>query len=174
MSEKYTVGTFVVYDIYGICKIDRIEKLSFSKDTPKKDYYVLSPLNSQSSTYYLPVSNSGACQKLRLPMTEAQIQELLIEAKKADIQWIERRQERADLSNRILAGGISPELVRLVGCLYEKHKAISEQGKKLSSTDEHFFLSAENMLKEEFSFSLGIPAEEVSQYIHKFMTAETD
>ena len=172
MPEKYTIGSFVVYDVYGICKIDRIEKISFSKDSPKKYYYILSPLNSPSSIYYLPISSDVTSKKLRLPMTEYQIKALLIEAKTSNLKWIEKRLERHDLSSRILSKGISPDLVCLIGCLYERRKIISEQGKKLSYTDEHILVSAENLLKEEFSFSLGIPPEDVSKYIHSIMTTK--
>ena len=48
MSEKYNVSDFVVYDVYGVCKILKIENLSFLSGTPKQSYYILSPLNSSA------------------------------------------------------------------------------------------------------------------------------
>ena len=50
-----------------------------------------------------------------------------------------------------------------------KIKSLSEKGKKLSSTDEGLFISAEKLIKEEFAFSLGISPEGVTEYIHAFM-----
>ncbi len=169
MSEKYNVGDYVVYDVYGICRISKIEKLTFIKNKPKRDYYVLSPLNADSSTYYVPVSGDAAGDKIRLPMTEDEIRQLLTTAKNTVITWIEKRQERNDSYNRILLSGITPELVSLIGCLYNKKQQLSSVGKKLSSTDESTFFEAEKMVKEEFAFSLNIPTDKVSEYIHTFM-----
>ncbi len=172
MSEKYSIGDFVVYDVYGICKIDRIENISFTKREPKRNYYVLSPVNAPTSTYYVPISKDVTDKKLRLPMSENEIQFLLSTAKNSDIEWIENRQIRAEKFNHILSQGISTDLLKLIGCIYNRKTLLAQQGKKLSATDERFFTTAENMLKEEFSFSLGIPAIDVTEYIHNFMTQE--
>lgn len=168
MSEKYNIGDFVVYDIYGICTVSKIENLSLISGAPKRKYYILSPLNAASSTYYVPVSGE-AVNKLRAPMTEAEIQQLLLKAKASMPDWIEKRQERNEYTNRILSMGITPELISLIGCLYNRKQLLETQGKKLSSTDENTFALAEKMVKEEFAFSLNISADKVSKYIHTFM-----
>ena len=168
MSEKYNIGDFVVYDIYGICTVSKIENLSLISGAPKRKYYILSPLNAASSTYYVPVSGE-AVNKLRAPMTEADIQQLLLKAKASMPDWIEKRQERNEYTNRILSMGITPELISLIGCLYNRKQLLETQGKKLSSTDENTFALAEKMVKEEFAFSLNISADKVSKYIHTFM-----
>ena len=169
MSAEFNIGDFVVYDVYGICKILRTENISFSKGTPKTAYYVLSPVNAPSSTYYIPLSGEIAAQKLRPPMTEKEIQALLLESRKFSPDWIEKRQERHDYANRILSAGITPELISLIGCLYNRNQQLEAQGKKLNSTDNNIFLSAEKMVREEFSFCLDIAPEDVSRYIHDFM-----
>ena len=169
MQTEYKVGTYLVYDTYGICKLTETENISFSKGTPKKPYYILSPLNSPSSTYYVPVGNEAAQKKLRLPLTEKEIRSLLEKSLDCHINWIENRQERNDTFGRILSLGITTELIALIVCLFERKTELSEKGKKLSSTDEGFFISAEKLIKEEFAFSLGISPEGVTEYIHAFM-----
>lgn len=168
MQSKYFPGTFVVYDIYGICKVNKIENISFSKGTPKRPYYVLSPLNTPSSTYYVPITNEVLSNRLRLPMSEKEIKALLERSRNINIKWIENRHERNETFSKILSSGISEELICLIGCLYKKRLALTQSGKKLCSTDENIFKTAEKMLKEEFAFSLGIPCEEVTDYIHNF------
>ena len=49
MSEKYNIGDFVLYDIYGICTVSKIENLSLISGAPKRKYYILSPLNAAAS-----------------------------------------------------------------------------------------------------------------------------
>jgi RNA polymerase-interacting CarD/CdnL/TRCF family regulator len=172
MSEKYSIGDFVVYDIYGICIVNKIENLSLISGTPKRKYYILSPINSPASTYYVPVSGE-AVNKLRLPMTETEIQQLLLKAKSSSPAWIEKRQERNEYANRILSMGITPDLISLIGCLYNRKKLLENQGKRLCATDENTFSLAEKILREEFAFSLNIPADKVSEYIHTFMESIT-
>lgn len=172
MSEKYSIGDYVVYDIYGICKITAIQNLSLISGTPKKNYYVLSPLNVSSSTYYVPVSGEASRERLRLPMSENEIKQLLLRAKNIVFPWAEKRQERLEKANRVLSEGITAELVSMLGCFYNKKKDLEACGKKLSATDENIFFLAEKALKEEFSFSLGIPQDEVSEYIHTFMHSD--
>lgn len=102
-------------------------------------------------------------------MTEDEIHNLLLTTKNTVLYWIDKRQERNDTSNRILSSGITPELVSLVSCLYNRKNQISETGKKLTSSDESIFSQAEKIIKKEFSFSPGIPDTKVSEHIHTFI-----
>lgn len=165
MTEKYAAGTFLVYDTYGICKIREVKKMTFSKALPMQTYYVLSPLNSPASTFYVPADNEALCQKLREPMSEREIKRLLGESEKISLDWIDNRQNRNENFHRILDSGITPELIALIRCLYSRKLSLSENGKKLSSTDEGIFTSAEKLVKEEFAFSLNIEPEKVAEYI---------
>ena len=94
MAQKYKIGECVIYDTYGICKITEIKQMSFMRSIPKQEYYVLSVLNSPSSTYYLPTQGVLAETKLRYAMTEDEIKALLSSAKECEIGWIDARQER--------------------------------------------------------------------------------
>ena len=169
MAQKYKIGECVIYDTYGICKITEIKQMSFSRSIPKQEYYVLSVLNSPSSTYYLPTQGTLAETKLRSAMTEQEIKTLLSSAKECEIGWIDARQERQQLFQGILSEGISPELVAMIRCLYMRKTQLQENGKKLSGGDESVFNSAEKLVSEELAFSLGLLPEEVSKYIHDFM-----
>jgi RNA polymerase-interacting CarD/CdnL/TRCF family regulator len=169
MLDKYNIGDYVVYDIFGICKIVNIEKLTFTKGTPKTDYYVLSPLNSNISTYYVPTDVNFIKHKLRLPLSKNEIHQLLTDSKNIIINWIDKRQERNDCSNRILSSGITPELISLIVCFYNKKQELISNGKKFSATDENILSLAEKAVKEEFAFSLGINTDSVGEYIYNFM-----
>lgn len=41
MQTEYKVGTHLVYDTYGICKLTETENISFSKGTPKALLYFI-------------------------------------------------------------------------------------------------------------------------------------
>lgn len=171
MTGKYEKGTFLVYDTYGVCEITEVKSMKFSKAAPLQTYYVLMPLNSKSSTFYVPTDNEELCARLRKPMSERQIKDLLSEAEGASFDWIDNHQTRNEKFHRILDKGITPELIGLIICLYERKLELAGKGKKLSGTDEGFLSSAEKLVKEEFAFSLSIGREEVTEYIRNYFEA---
>ena len=122
MHTEYKPDTCLVYDTYGICKISRIENISFSKGTPKRPYYVLSPLNSPASTYYVPVENEVLQKKLRLPMTESEINDLLKTAVGQSVKWIENRQEKSLVCGAELFALFGKVKTALIKTAYETDK----------------------------------------------------
>lgn len=165
MSEMFAEGAAVVYDIYGVCRIKEIKPMSFTGGKPTQKYYVLSPLNSSLSTYYVPVDSEKLTKKLRNPLTKSEIHSLLHGTAKNSMQWIENRQMRSETFRAILNEGVSAELLSLIKCLFERKQELSEKGKSLSATDENMLSSAEKLICEEFAFSLGTEKENVTGYI---------
>lgn len=172
MLPQLQPGSYVVYDTYGICKVNEIKGLSLVKGSPVEEYYVLTPLNSGSSTYYVPLKSEAALNKFRPPLTKKEIEELLVSSRNKKVLWTENRQARNEHFQNILASGLSSELLELIGCLLRKKAQLPEKGKKLSYTDEGFLVAAEKLINEEFSFSLGIPVEAVGEYILSFINSE--
>lgn len=168
MTEKYNKGDTVVYDTYGLCSVEDIRNISFSKLEQPQDYYVLSPLANSISTYYVPINNEKAASKLRLPLTKEQVDGMLSQVQTENCSWIDNRQLRSDSFQGILRRGISSELISLIHCIYLRKEVLTKQGKHLSATDENIFSSAEKLLNEELSFALGIEKEKVSEYISAY------
>lgn len=168
MAEVFEIGSAVVYDVYGVCKVNEVKMMSFSRERKMEKYYVLSPLNSSVSTYYVPVNSEMTSKKLRAPLTKEQIHGILSQARDCDYSWIDNRQLRSDSYHRILREGICPDLVALIRCLFERKAELTQKGKSLAATDEGVLSSAEKLINEEFAFSLGIKNEEVSNYIQKY------
>ena len=160
---QFNKGDTVVYGIYGICKIKEIRFTSFSPDRPKEKYYVLSPDENKNSTYYVPFSSAD--EVLRLPMSKCEIEALIENARKIHIDWPENRQHRSECLRQIVSGGISEELIVLLGYLYTKRTELSSQNKTLPSTEEVLFSSAERLLHNEIAHSLGLSENEVCSYI---------
>ncbi|MBQ7118163.1 MAG: CarD family transcriptional regulator [Clostridia bacterium] len=170
--ERFSVGETLVYDIHGLCRVREIKGMSFIKTEPKRDYYVLEPITGATSLYYVPVENERAVSKLRRPLTKDELDEVLSEVKDEDYRWIENRQLRSEVFHSVLAGGITPELISLIRCIYCRKEELSERGKRLSATDEGIFSAAEKLLNEEFAFVLGIEKEKVSEYISSYFLSK--
>lgn len=165
MENQFKAGDHIVYDTYGICEITEVKKMTLVSGTPFQPYYVLRPLSAGHSTYYVPCENEALCNKMRLPMNKEKINELLAESVLSSVKWIENRQLRSEKAREIIRNGVTPDLIALIRCLYERKLSLKENGKALSATDESLLSSCEKLVSEELSFSLDIPIDEVAGYI---------
>lgn len=170
MKEVFTKNDILVYDNYGLCRMEGIRNTNFLSGMPKQDYYILVPLANSASTYYVPVKNEKAVSKLRHPLSEAQIKNMLTESRDINISWIENRQLRSEAFSHILNKGVCPELVALISCFHFRAEALSSRGKSISTTDEILFNSARELLFEEISYVLGIEKDKVEEYIAAFLS----
>lgn len=162
----YQIGTVVSYGTTGICTIEDIRMESLSRaGARKQEYYVLRPLATPTCVTYVPTGNEALTGKMRPVMTGEAIDSMIDAVGGETLPWIEDTRQRADAYQKILNGGISGELLRLIGCLYLEKKSRAKGGRKFCATDEKLLSSAERMVSEEFAYALHIPEKEVSAYI---------
>ncbi|MBQ8960032.1 MAG: CarD family transcriptional regulator [Ruminococcus sp.] len=161
----FNVGDAVVYATYGVCVIKSIE----TRDLIGEDveYYVLQPAGDPRNTFYVPTSNGSLRDKMRRVMSKEETESLICSMPREELIWIEDEQERKTEYRRILDGGDRRELVGLIKTLYLHKQQLQESHKKLHSADERALNDAENMLYDEFAYSLGISREQVLPYIRE-------
>ena len=145
----YNINDVVVYGSNGVCVITAIEKRDFSGENI--EYYILHPVHNSKNTFYVPTENS---------VLTATISE-------KNSLWIENNIQRKEAYKQIIENGNRNELLCLIKTLHEKNLELISKHKKLHSTDERFLRDAENIIYDEFSYSLDIPREEVIDYIKK-------
>jgi len=162
----YQIGEVVSYSTTGLCTIVdiRIESMSRS-GARKQEYYVLRPMATPSCVTYVPTANPVLTGKMRRILTCGEIEQMISSVKGQSMEWIEDTRQRAEAYQRVLSGGISPDLLKLISCLYLEKKSRSQGGRKFCATDEKILTSAERILSEEFAYALQIPEKEVSEYI---------
>ena len=161
----YNVNDAVVYASYGVCVISAIEERDFSGENI--EYYILRPVGDKKNTFYVPTSNSALKDKMRSIYSRKEVNNLISMMSDEQYIWIDNDFQRKEEYKKIIDRGDRLELVRLIKTLYEKNAELNKQHKKLRSTDEKFLREAENMLYDEFSYSLSIPREEVVDYIKR-------
>lgn len=159
---QFNIGEHVLYGKTGVCLIDDIKKCDFLK----KDilYYILKPVASKGSTVYVPV-DSDLTKDMRPIITEEEIESLLCDAKGKEIEWIEDRQARLELFNSILSEGDRQKIILLIRCLYLKKQEKLLVKKNICIADENILKTAEKLINEEFSFSIGCSEKSVVNYI---------
>lgn len=163
----YKKGDLVVYGNNGVCRVDDIKDMSFSSTTEVSSHYVLSPIEGQSFTIFVPADNEAALSRLRRVMTRQGIDSMLSGAKGKEIEWIDAKNERTARFREIMKYGIKEDLILMMRCLYSKKAELAGIGKKLPAADEQLLKTAEQLVNNEFSCVLGISSGEVGPYIRK-------
>lgn len=161
--HAFDIGDNVSYTAVGICRITGIEKKCFDGEN-EYDYYILSPVNSNTSKYYLPVDKCEG--KLRKLLSKEQIIDIIDNALKSDdIDWESNCRERKAKFNSILSGDDSEQLFQMLKTIHFQQEKNKLSGKKLVNSDEAVMKAAENIVFQEFAVVLGIEYDEVKNFI---------
>ncbi len=163
MQRQFEKLQYVCYGANGVCRIEDI--CSMPDLSAHALFYVLKPIADHNSVYYIPTDNERLVSKLRLPLTREEIDAAIDSVKDAPVQWIDDRTERQKQCHAALRESDVRQILLIVGMLYLHKQNLSEENKRLSSTDETILRDAEKLTENEFSFVLGLPADEVGPYI---------
>lgn len=160
MFEK---GDYIVYGTKGVCQVEEITELDIKGTAERKIFYVLRPCFQKGSTIFTPVENGKIIMRAVMSRKEA---DALVE----EISGIEVLQESSDKERekqyREAIKSTDPrQWVRIIKTSYLRGQQRKAQGKKVTTLDERYFHAAEEQLHEELSIVLGVPKEEIRDYI---------
>ena len=156
------IGQTVLYGTNGVCKIEDITVKSVGK--LKMEYYVLKPVDSDSSTLFVPTANEALVKKIRAVLSEAEIRRILCDGQACE-DWNDNKIERSEHFIEIIARGDSAELVRMIRQLHLHAQQQLAKGKRLHISDERFLKEAEKMVCSEFSLVLNVSRDDVIELI---------
>lgn len=159
---QFSEGKCVVYRSSEICRIMGIESKSFD-GINEREYCILCPINSERSTYYVPVDCVE--EKVRDLLTREQVLELIDNIKDSDSEWCSNTNDRKARQNEILSGSNYDLIIGMTRSLYSEQQKRISQGKKLLAADEKAMRAAETLINREFGFVLGIEENKVSDFI---------
>lgn len=159
----FSVNDKVIYGIHGVCVIEDIRPLDFSKT--KEKYYVLKPAGDNKSAIYVPVGNENLESKMKRILSAAEINELIGVIPDEKEIWIENEIERKAAYSDIIKSNDRHAMIGIIKTLYLRKEALKAEKKKLRQSDERFLNEAENILYDEFSYVLNITKEQVVPFI---------
>lgn len=165
MHRQFEKSQYVCYGANGICLIEDICPMSGMDNHAL--FYVLKPIADRNSVYYIPTDNENLVTKLRMPLTREEIDAAIDSVKDASVRWIDDRAERLEQCRAALRECDMRRVLPIVGMLYLQKQKLSEENKRLSSTDESLLRDAEKLTENEFSFVLGLEADEIGPYIRR-------
>lgn len=167
MSDNlFKKGDYVMYGMNGVCLVDEIVVKDYP-DGDKRTCYVLKPVSSSDATVYIPVDSPVIGTKVRYVIEKDDIDKILSELPGKEMEWQNDKNLRTTKFKEILNRGLCEDFLLMLNCIYTRKQNLREAGKKLSSTDESIFQSAERMAVEELSYSLRIKEDEVGSYIKR-------
>ena len=158
----FSEGDYVVYGTNGVCKVEKITTLDFRDVEKDRKYYALCPVGSNGKLY-VPVDSENA--SLRNMITRQEAQELLEKLPRIEPITIENEKLLEEMYKKCLRCYDCTEWVRLIKCIYARKQKRLQSGKKITSTDEKYMHLAEEALYSELGIALGIPRDQVLEYI---------
>lgn len=160
MFEK---GNYIVYGTSGVCKVEDITTMNMDGIARDRLYYVLSPLSQAGGKIFTPVDNQKSL--MRGIVSEEEAVSLIDEMPKIEALWIANDKQREAGYKECMKSCDCREWVKIIKALYLRKTERSAQGKKITSTDEKYLKMAEEALYSELSIPLGIPKNEMIDYI---------
>lgn len=155
----FGVHDVVLYGTEGACEITEITQKDFGAGAA--EYYVLQPVYRKNTTVFVPTQNRALVARMRRVLSTEEIEKMIEEIPGESGIWIPDENLRKEEYRKILAGGDSRELIRLVKALYLRQKEQNVRGRKLHQADERFFKEAEKVLYDQFALALKIQPDQV-------------
>ncbi len=159
----FEVGEFVVYGSKGVCRIVDISHIDISGADKDRLYYVLSPIGDKNAKIYAPTDNLKITMRKVISKEEAD--KLILELPEIELLWVPDDKQREAKYKEVMRTCDYRAWVSIVKTLYLRKKERTAQGKKITALDERYMKAAENELYGELSLTLGIPREEMEDYI---------
>lgn len=161
MFEK---GSLLIYDTVGVC---RVEDIGIPSGIPvsdkEKKYYKLAPVFG-SGTIYIP-EDTKVFMRPVITKEEAELLLAKIPEIREDICDTRNQKVLEDHYKASLQSHECEDLIQLIKTVYLKKQNLEKSGKKTGKTDQQYMKRAQSLLHEELSIALGIPVEEVEDYI---------
>jgi CarD family transcriptional regulator len=153
----------VVYGAHGVCKIAEICEKDFNRK--KKVYYVLKPVKSDCSTFFVPADNETLITKMRKILSKEEINKLIDSMPNEKANWIFDETERKEKYKNIISQGDHIELIKMIKAIFFEKKERETNGKRLRASDERFLKDAEQLLYGEFQYVLNLSEDQLMTYI---------
>lgn len=162
-GKMYKENDRVVYGVHGVCSIIDLEYKII--DRKKVEYYVLAPIDQPEARFYVPTQNKTAVAKMSELLSKEELDALLQDSSVKTDCWISDENQRKQRYRELISGGNRNALINMVYTLHIHRKQQLASGRKFHLCDENFLRDAEKLLRCEFSVVLGIPQDQVNQYI---------
>lgn len=163
VSRLYRINDLIVYGNSGVCRVEAVGPLKGAGADPKRPYYTLSPMFS-SGIIYTPVDTNVF---MRPVLSQNEVEELIdrLPELEDDAGSVTNLRLLSEYCRAALDSHRCEALLKLIKTLRRRGQESARQGRRLGLTEMKYRKLAEELIHGEFSVALGIPMEEVPDYI---------
>ena len=161
----FEIGEYIVYGNTGVCRVVEVTKMAVPGTKDDRLYYTLEPVYDKGCRLFTPVDNQKVIMRPVLTMQEAD--ELIGQIKEIDVLWVKDEKNREQIYKETIRTCSCVEWVRMIKTLYIRRQSRLAAGKKVTSSDARYLHLAEESLYGELSVVMGIPKDEMEEYIAK-------
>ena len=161
----HTIGEKIIYGANGVMEIVDVREETIG-DVARK-YYVLRDLNSVSvSQIFVPVDNDRLVSSMRPLLTKEEAMDMISRIKSIpEAEWKKDNRVRSEKFRHVIETGDREGMISVIKAVYENGVKRHEEGKKNYLADESIMRKAEKVIYSELSIVLGIPENEVANFI---------
>ncbi|NLC48451.1 MAG: hypothetical protein GX758_03730 [Tenericutes bacterium] len=154
----FKINDYIVYK-RNVCKIKEIKK---DEETNKK-YYVLLPMEDESLTINVPISNEHGFIRNIISKTEV---EKIIKSI-PNIEMLTSANDKIMEQNykTHFSDGSHEALIKIIKTTFARNKERLANNKKTAEKDTTYFKKAERLLYNEFSIALDMTYDETKKYV---------
>ncbi len=163
MSNLFEKGEYIVYGMTGVCRVSDITEMDMDGISKGKPYYVLEPLGVRGSRIITPVE--GNKNVMRRIMTSEEAYALIDGIQEIEELWITDDKQRETRYKEALKTCDCRKWIGVIKALYLRKQDRLSRGKRMTEVDERYMKKAKENLYGELSIPLGIPADEVEDFI---------
>ncbi len=153
----FKIGDNVLYGSDGVCKITEITKKEFGEISAT--YYVLKPVFSNRSTFFVPAENEKLTSKMHAVLTKEELQSII--DKSGCLVWQNDDVIRKDEFKDIISAGDIGQIASMFKAIIAHKNEIEALGKKLHKSDETAYKEAQKIIYEEFALSSELSKDDV-------------
>lgn len=162
-GNVFETGDYIVYGSTGICQVMGVTTMDIDGIPKDRLYYVLRPEGQRDGKIFTPVENGKLV--MRRVMTQKDAEALINEIPEIETLDISDDKLREERYKECLRTCESREMIRIIKTIYLRKKDRFAKGKKVTATDERYLKQAEENLYSELSMLLGVPKNDMEQYI---------
>lgn len=153
-------GDAVVYKCRGLYKVEDIGTLDFSFADRKKKYYTLQSVEDERDRAYVPTDDES---NIRKPVSREEALSLIERMQDIEVLKVKNEKLREQEYKDCIADYCPENWVKVLKTTYNRTKSRGS----ITSVDRKYQLLLEHALYSEFSFVLGIPAGQMTQFIEE-------
>lgn len=166
----FKIGDYVAHYKEGVCEVMSIGKLNLSCSDKKKEYYTLKPLYDAGGTLYTPVDNEK--RQIREVISGEEAQALIDDMLNIETIGVTDEKRRELSYKEALLKNQCRDWISIIKTSYGRKMKRIASGKKVINVDDKYLNIAEKFLYGEFAVALGLPKDEVKDYLAAYLKKE--